>query len=253
MMAWLLENATQYDLNKRCISGGSMGAWGTITYAVRRYSMFAALYPDRPRWRYGYNIGEVAVSSWDSGWTTRTLANAPQIAPEDGGGSYAEHLDLISYIANPANKVRPVLWCCGKADGFMPWSEQCDAVDAFRAGGRAFAFFWNEGSHTTGPSMGNILQSYNYGTYSLDKGWPVFTEHSLDKDPRVDPVGSINGGLSFKNVVETATGWSCEVTNVLGACTVKVKPQSDVFTANVAAKLVTIPAANSWVLVEFNA
>jgi hypothetical protein len=57
--------------------------------------------------------------------------------------------------------------------------------------------------------------------------------------------------LSFRNVVETSTGWSCEVTNVLGACTVKVEPISEIFRVGVAKQTITIPAANNWVTVSF--
>lgn len=252
MLDWADANLTMYDLNRRCLTGGSMGGWGSISYGVRRHSKFAAIYPDRPRWRYGYNVGEVAIATL-GGFTSAPVGSAPMLAPEDGGGSYAAYVDMIAYVSNPANKVRPILWCCGRGDGFVPFSEQCDAVDAMRAAGRAFTFVWNDGNHATGSIMNQILDSYPYGTYARDKGYPLFTEHSLDKNPRVDLVGEINGGLNFKNVVETASSWSCEVTSLRGACTVKVKPISEVFTANAAAQLVTIPAAGTYVLVTFTA
>lgn len=253
MIAWAGTNLTQYDHNARVCEGGSMGGWGTISYAVRRHAMFAALYPDRPRWRYGYNVGEVAVSTLENGWSAATVANSPRLADADGGTSYAAHLDLIAYISNPANKVRPILWCCGRNDGYVPFSEQIAAVDALRATGRMFAFAWNDGNHSTGSIMSQLLASYPYGTFLRDRGYPVFTEHSLDQDPKVDLTGGINIGLSFRNVTENGIRWSCEVTNISSACTVKVKPWSEKFAADVAPKLVTIPAAGTWVAVEFNA
>ena len=160
---------------------------------------------------------------------------------------------MVAYVSNPANKVRPFFWCIGRQDGFSIFADHIAMVAAMRATGRAFAFYWNNGDHSTGSQMDQILQSYPYGTYQLDKGWPVFTEHSLDQDPSVDLLGGINIGLSFRNVIETANGWSCEVTNVVAGCTVKVKPCSEEFKANVAAKLVTIPAAGNWVSVSFTA
>lgn len=253
MMAWAKTNLAMFNYTKTCVTGGSMGGWGSISYGMRRPDKFAAVYPDRPRWRYGYRIGEVAVSDYDgNGIGAVTVANSPNLSAADGGGKYAAYVDMISYVANTANKVPPVLWCCGRNDGFVQFSDQCDAVDALRAGKRAFAFAWNDGDHGTGSIPSQLLQSYPYGTYEIGKGYPLFTEHSGDKDPRVDLVGMINGGLTFKNVVETASGWSCEITNVLTACTVKVEPISDVFKSAVAKKTVTIPAASTWVPVTFN-
>ncbi len=253
LLAWAEQEYTQFDHKKRICCGGSMGGWGAVTYGMRRYSKFAALYPDRPRWRYGYNVGKVALSNWGGAWTEVDYANSPLLADEDGGGSYAVYNDAIAHISDPSNKLRWIGWCIGRQDGYATWQDQLDAVAALRATGRAFAFYWNNGDHSTGSKMVEIVKSYPYGTFEIGKGWPLFTEHSLDKDPAVDLIGGINIGLSFRNVVETAGGWSCEVTSVTGACTVKVKPVSEVFTANVAAKTVTIPAANTWVLVNFTA
>ena len=69
----------------------------------------------------------------------------------------------------------------------------------------------------------------------------------------VDLVGGINIGLSFRNVVESAGAWACEVTSVLGARTVTVEPLSKTFTATVTPQVVSIPAANTWVAVSFTA
>lgn len=253
MLQWADANLSRYDMKKRVLAGGSMGAWGTVTFGIPRYSKFAALYPDRPRFRYGYTVGNVAVPSWTAGMQSVPYASAPNLAAEDGGGSYAVYTDMIAYISNPANKVRWIGWCCGRQDGYATWQDQLDAVAALRATGRAFAFYWNDGDHTTGSRIAEILKSYPYGTFEIGTGWPLFTEHSLDQDPAVDLVGGINIGLAFRNVVESAGGWSCEVTSVTGACTVKVKPISEVFTATVAAKTVAISAANNWASVTFTA
>lgn len=253
MMQWALANLGKYNLKKRVLSGGSMGGWGSVYYGVRRPDMFAAIYPDRPRWRYGNTVNTVSVPLLDGPWQTTPLASAPLLSDADGGTPYAQHVDLIAYVANPANKVAPILWCCGRQDGFALFEDQVAAVDAMRATGRVFAFAWNNGDHATGSIMRQILDSYPYGTYELGRGYPLFTQHSGDQDPKVDLEGGINIGLSFRNVVESESGWSCEVTSILGARTVMVAPVSDVFKAAASAKLVTIPAASTWVAVSFTA
>jgi len=259
MMSWADANLTQYDHNKRVLCGGSMGAWGTASYGVRRYAMFAALYPDRPRWKHDTGTTTFAVSEYantsagGSGFVSTPIASSPLLVAEDGGTSYAAYLDMIAYVSNTANKVRWIGWCLGRNDGYASFQDSIDMVDALRTTKRGFAFAWNNGDHGTGSIMNQITNSYPYGTFRRDQGYPLFTEHSLDQDPKVDLVGGINLGLSFRNVVETASGWSCQVTNILNACTVKVEPISDVFKAAVAKQLVTIPAAGTWVSVSFTA
>jgi hypothetical protein len=253
LLDWADTNLTMFDQTKRLITGGSMGGWGSISFGVPRYNRFAAIYPDRPRWRYGYTMGTVSVPTWSNGFVAYPVENSPLLAAEDGGKTYGQHRDMIAYVANTANKVRWIGWCVGKNDGYTPFQDHIDAVAALRAGKRGFAFYWNLGDHSTGSQPQQITQSYPYGTFEIGKGYPLFTDHSLDKDPAVDDVGGINIGLSFRNVVETSAGWSCEVTNVLGACTVKVEPISETFRVAVAKQTVTILAANNWVPVSFAA
>lgn len=253
MFAWADENITNNIKSKTCLTGGSMGGWGTMTVGIHRYDRFAALYPDRPRWRYNNAIGSVAVADWTGILGSSTVAAAPNLHLEDGGGSVAIYHDIIAYVSNLANKVRWIGWNVGWQDGFTLRADHVAAVAAMRAAKRGFAFAWNNGNHTVGTIPTVITDSYPYGTFQIGVGYPLFTEHSLDGDPAVDDVGGINVGLSFRNVVESSTGWSCEVTHISTPCTVKVEPLSDIFTASVASKLVTISTAGTWVPVSFSA
>lgn len=244
---------------KRYIAGGSMGGWGTLTYGIRRSNKFAAIYPDRPRWRYSkYDEQKVTIPNWPTGNVDYTLATSPNIRTEDGGGLLINRLNIIDYVSDTNNKIPWVGWCVGVADGFTDFRDHQDAVVAMRAAGRAFAFAWNGGNHSTGSIPSQIINSYPYGTFEIGKGYPLFTNHSADDDIAIVPtvgdltVKGINLGLSFRNVVETSTGWSCEVTSIFGARAVDVKPISDIFTAVVSAQTITIPAANTWVPVTFS-
>jgi len=254
MMHWAGQNLSGIAAaGKTCLTGGSMGGWGTLTYGVRRPHQFAALYPDRPRWRYNGSAGNHAVADYPNNLTSVAVASSPALAVEDGGGTvFAQIQDVTSYVANTANKVPWIGWCVGRNDGFVQFSDHVDAVAALRSAKRGFAFAWNDGNHTTGSILAEITQSYPFGTFEIGKGYPLFTNHSGDQDPAVDLVGGINIGLSFRNVTESAGAWSCEVTSVLGARTVDVEPISDVFKAVVSPQPVTIPAANTWVLVSFS-
>lgn len=253
IMRWARVNIPNCIMSKTCGIGGSMGAWGIIIFGLRHPEWFAAIYPDRPRWRYENTVGKIQVSNWTAFLETVTVAAAPGLSTDDGGGSVATFMDCIAYVSNAANKLPWVGWNVGRADGFAPFSDHIAAVAAMRAAKRGFAFAWNDGNHTGGKIPSQILASYPYGTFEIGKGYPLFTDHSLDQNPEIDLVGGINLNLSFRNVVESAGAWSCEVTSIANACTVKVEPISDVFTATVAKQIVTIPAANTWVAVSFSA
>jgi hypothetical protein len=252
LIAWAKTNVPNCSPTRRALTGGSMGGWGSITYGLRRANEFAAVYPDRPRWRYSSGTS-VSVPGWDTGSVTYPVASAPLLAAIDGGGSSAVPRDGIAYVVNTANKVPWVGWCIGRNDGFAPFDDQVAAVVALRAAKRGFCFVWNDGNHTTGSILSQITASYPFGTFELGKGYPLFTNHSGDQDPAVDLVGGINEGLSFRSVTESAGAWSCEVTSVLGARTVTVEPISDIFTATVTPQVINIPAANTWVSVSFTA
>lgn len=253
LMQWIDSNVPNISATKRMMIGNSMGAWGTMTYGIRRPNKFAALYPSRPRVRYcSWGAPWVQVADWDSAQIGYESWNTPAIDPKDGGGTVWEHQHIIGYVENVTNDIPWLGVTIGRQDGYMPWQDHVDFIAALRATKRGFAYSWNDGNHSGYPSDGTITNSYPYGIFELGKGYPLFTNHSLDANPSVDLVGGINLGLTFRNVVETSSAWSCEVTHISSACTVTVEPKSKTFTAAVAPQNITIPAANSWVSVSFS-
>lgn len=259
MIAWIKANQANLSATKWALTGGSMGAWGTLTYGIRRPHIFPGLWPDRPRWRNAEVAGTVRVPSWTQPPTPSYAVGAsPAVRAADGGGTSAAHLDVTSYVANADNAIPWVGWHIGKQDGYMPWQDHVDAIAALRATGRGFAVYWNNDGHSISSAReAEIRSTYPMGLFELGKGYPVFSEHSLDNDPVTDLVGGINVGLTFRNVVETASTWSCEV-RYMGtasrpqqACTVKVKPKSSVYTGDPMPQLVNVPAAGAWVTVSF--
>lgn len=259
MIEWVAANQPNLSTTRWVLTGGSMGGWGTMMNGIRMPDVFPALWADRPRWRYCETPGSVRIPSWTAAVVPAyTVAASPSLVAEDGGTSAAGHMDIIAYVENTANDVPWIGWHIGTADGYMPFQDHIDAVAALRAAGRGFAFYWNGDGHTLDNyRAAEITGSYPMGSFERGKGYPVFSEHSLDDDPAVDPVGGINVGLSFRNVVETSSTWACEVryagtlTRAQQACTVKVKPKSSIYTGNPTAQLVNLPDAGGWVSVSF--
>lgn len=254
LLKWSEDNVPNVSPTRRYCTGGSMGAWGTMTYATRRPEKFAAIYPDRPRVRNNNTAGAINLPEWTTGNVSyNPSSSAPNINPRWRAGSSKDHLDLVAYVANTANRIPWIGWVIGSNDGFSVFSDHVALVAAMRSARRGFAFYWDDGNHDAGTRMNQIQASYPYGLFELGKGYPRFENHSGDQVPGVDVTGGINIGLTFRNVVESAGAWSCEVTSILGARTVDVSPISTVFTAPVAAQNISIPAANTWVPVSFTA
>lgn len=257
MLAWVRANVASISKTRWVCTGSSMGAWGGWTYALRRPQWFGAVYGNAPRWRnHGTTPNKVWLTDWAQsfGPTAYDTSTAPLLSTQDGGGSSAAHVDTIAYATNTANGLPWVGWVIGRNDGYGLWQDQVDAIAALRAAKRGFAVAWNDGNHGSGPNLDSVIKSsYPEGLWEVGRGYPLFTQHSLDADPAVDLAGGINVGLTFRNVVESAGGWTCEVTSLVSACTVHVEPKSQFFTTAVASRLVTIPSAGTWVSVNFTA
>lgn len=253
LLKWVDRQYPQFSKTKRYMTGASVGAWATMTYGIRRPDVFAALYPDRPRVRYSSTGAPyITLPDWQSTQITYDSTGVvPLKSALDGGGSMADHTNILAYVANTANRIPWVGWVIGKNDGYMPWQDQVDFVAAMRAAKRGFAVAWNLGNHSTGPAPSTITDSYYPGLFEIGVGYPLLTNNSGDGNPATDDTGGINLGFKWRNVVESAGGWSCEITNILGARTVTVEPISPVFATSVTPQNISIPAANSWVSVSF--
>jgi hypothetical protein len=252
LMEWAKTNIPNVSATTWCLLGGSMGGWGSLQFGLRHPTYFPAIYPDRPRWRYNATIGNIAVPTYDALLDSVAVGSAPNIHSSDGGGSMNVWMDNIAYVSDTTKSIPWIGWCVGRLDGYTDFTDHVAAVAALRTAKRAFCFCWDNSNHSgTAPMVANILSSYPYGTFDLNVGYPLFTSHSLDNDPSVDLAGSINLGLKFRNVSESASSWSCEVTSTVSACTVQVEPISKTFTKSVSKQTATITAANSWVTLTF--
>lgn len=235
---WIAQTFPQAGLTW-VMDGTSMGAHGALAYAIRRADRFVAVYPNRPQWRTREQ-NKIALMTWDS--KDHVLYSEEEAPP----GAWVEHNNL-GHIADLTKKLPWIGWNIGRLDDRGPFEDHIEAVDILRSRiDVGFAFAWNGGNHGGGNIPGAITASYPIGRFQHGVAYPRFSEHSLDQDPRIDIEGGINVGLSFRNVVQTATTWSCEVTSIRGACTVKVRPVG----WDVPDQLVEIPAANTWVTVS---
>jgi hypothetical protein len=235
----------QLDPARMACQGSSLGGRGTLTYGLRRN--FSALNPILPNWNHK------RIADLESGSLVRQYPD-PVVMPD--GSDYYPTIDMLAFIADPANKVPFLAWAIGRNDGAAPWSEQLEAVRLLKATRRAFCFGWNDGDHSAGAQPNWLIEAdYPWREFSTEESHPAFFNSSIDQDPAVDATGYINIGFKWRNVVDTAGSWSCEVTNTRAASdmTVDLLPYNcQAFTESVGLKNVVIPLGQ-WVTVEFTA
>jgi hypothetical protein len=116
IIGWVIERY-HTDPERVYASGGSMGAWGSMTYAFRHPERFAAVYPNRPRTR---QRGLPSLSG--------TAPKGAAVLMDDGKTDYFARMDMVKFAAEHPADLPFCGWCCGRRDGFATWQEQIDMV-----------------------------------------------------------------------------------------------------------------------------
>jgi hypothetical protein len=219
MIPWVIARYAA-DPERVYVSGGSMGAWGTVTFAFRRPELFAAVYPDRPRFRQ-----RTMTSVIDAATDEDTLPT---------GERWTEHHDSVRFVEGHPGDLPFVGWNCGRQDGFASWQEQVDMIAALTEGRHGFAFAWNDGDHSSGSdARAEIERWYPATKFARNESYPAFTHSSIDDDPGPgdptagDLTGGVNLGFDWTVDRDEATTWVVTIENELAtaAMTVDVTPR----------------------------
>lgn len=213
-MEWITDWVVKkYEVDAERVSagGGSMGAWGSTTYAFRHPERFAAVFPNRPRTRQR-----------DLPSLAGPVAKDMKVLMDDGQTNYFERMDMVHFAASHAYDLPFIGWCCGRHDGFATWQEQMDLVKALTEARHGFAFAWNNGDHSSGAQpMERILKYYPPEKFARNQSYPAFRNSSLDDDPgKGDPKegaleGGINLGFVWQDLTDESGRWSVRLSNDL--------------------------------------
>ncbi len=219
MLPWIISRYS-VDLNRVYCTGGSMGAWGTVSFAFRHPEIFAAVFPDRPRFR------QVSMRSLEGPLLkTDTLAN---------GQSWTEHLDSVRFVASHPADLPFIGWNVGRNDGYATWQENIDMVNALAAAHHGFAFAWNNGDHSSGSAPREVVkQWYPQSKFARNESYPAFSRSSIDNnlgngDPaNGDLEGGINLGFEWRLISDSEHEWSIDISNEItqGQMTVDMTPR----------------------------
>ncbi len=192
------------DPERVTASGGSMGAWGSTTYALRHSEGFSAVFPNRPRTQQRGLPSLVSMP-----------AKGKSVFMDDGKTDYFMRMDMVKFATEYSADLPFFGWCCGRRDGFASWQEQVDMVKAMTAARHGFAFAWNDGDHYTGSfPMAKLVKYYPPEKFARNRSYPAFSNSSIDQklgngDPKDgDLEGGINLGFDWKDVVDEERRWS---------------------------------------------
>jgi hypothetical protein len=220
---WIVDWVTKkygVDPNRISCTGGSMGAWGSMTFALRYPQVFAAVYPNRPR---TIQKGRASMVKLPSRKVKTPMG--------DGKGDFFERMNMVEFVRNHPGDLPFVAWCCGRRDGFATWKEQIDMVKALTEAKHGFAFAWNNGNHSSGGApMREVTKYYPATLFALNKSYPAFGNSSIDDnmgngDPKDGDLGNdnrkkgkleffgINLGFEWSNVVDEPDKWSAKISN----------------------------------------
>ncbi len=225
-MLWIIDWVIKKygaDPDRVCASGGSMGAWGSTTFALRHPEIFAAVYPNRPRTR---QLGMPSL--------VKISGKKEEVLIWDGSTTYFERMDMVKFVLEHRDDLPFYCWCCGRRDGFATWQEQVDMAKAMKESRHGFAFAWNDGDHSSGAQpMGRLLKYYGPDKFARNISYPAFSNSSIDDDPGPgdpaagDKEGGINLGFLWKDVVDEEDKWSVRLANDLckAEMTVDVTPR----------------------------
>lgn len=224
---WIVDWVTKSyvaDPERVTASGGSMGAWGSTTYAFRHPERYAAVFPNRPRTR----------QRGSPNLTGGQIPKGTTVLMDDGKTDYFARMDMVKFATDHREDLPFFGWCCGRRDGFASWQEQIDMVKALTAAKHGFAFAWNDGDHSSGAQpMALITKFYPPELFARNKSYPAFGNCSIDQklgngDPKDgDLEGGINLGFRWSDVVDEEGKWSVRIASDLakGDMTVDVTPR----------------------------
>ncbi len=214
-LLWLLNWAIakyQADPNRIYAGGQSMGGWGISSWCLRHPEIFAALFAAMPRWR------QTAVPDMIHRIPFTATPREPLLA--GGKTSFLARTDSVAYVEANCGAALPfIVWGIGRHDGYATWREQVDMVAALRKCHAGFAFRWNNGSHSDGPTAEIEVQRQYQTRFARNLSYPAFTNSSLDQNPGNGDVtegaleGCINCGFAWTAVTETFHTWSAAISN----------------------------------------
>jgi hypothetical protein len=225
---WVTWAISHYSANPNKVyqtgqsAGGYAGDW-----AIRHPEIFAAVFDSASEWQ------RLVADSMVAG----TLTNVDSTLLMAGTGqTFLNRFDMPAYISSHCGGPLPaIMFAVSRNDTSRTnqWSSNVNMVNALKGCHAAYAFAWNNGSHSDAPTALTALRTTYQTAFAKNVSYPAFTNDSLDDDLTTGcvtgtpgPTCQINGGFSWTSPVETPTSWSAVISNTGASLTVDVTPRN---------------------------
>ncbi|MCG3179829.1 MAG: hypothetical protein BIFFINMI_02175 [Phycisphaerae bacterium] len=233
MTHWVIDKY-RVDPERIYCQGQSMGGGGVAFWAFRRPALFAAVVAKIGRVRARPSIAAAGLDL--PGEIILSKFNKP-IFMADGKTDFFKVKDSVAWVGEHHEDLPFYSLACGRKDTMIPWRDNTEMARALAAGHHGFAMAWNSGTHSTSTALEaakRLERYYGAAKFSLSRSYPAFSNSSIDDrlgngDPADgDPVGGINLGFLWSDVVDEDGQWSVKLENDLckERMTVDVTPRN---------------------------
>jgi len=225
------------DPNRIYATGHSMGAWGSITYASYRPSVFAAVFSDRP----AFKIPRMPINVMGTAGNTSAYSTVYKMDDTTTlFNTRAQHINRLDCAAPRP----PLLWGIGSADGWTVWADHQTFYNAASNCHNFVAVAYNAEGH--GSKSVSVMYATYANAFRKNVSYPAPTNWS--NDDNFDMSGKArwctaqgasacfckNCGWSWSSPdgstaytpTDTNTTWSVKLTNSIGAGTADISPRN---------------------------
>jgi pimeloyl-ACP methyl ester carboxylesterase len=230
-MDWTLDWALAHlplDSNRVYMMGGSMGALGSVFYALRQPERIAAIWGTVPKFDFSflndpnpanvYNTGgserRVADRLWGTVATNLQTNSGVRVYERLNAGTMAKRMAAID--------LPPLMMFNGKQDVVVGWAEKIHSYSDYDSAKQLAVFFFDQRGHggSGGAQAWAPAQDADGWLYQFRRNlsFPAFSECSANDDPgdghmeSGDSIGTLNGHLAFNSIVDADSLWQVTVT-----------------------------------------
>ncbi|MBL0161145.1 MAG: S8 family serine peptidase [Bryobacterales bacterium] len=170
VVPWVI-NRYGADPNRIYATGHSMGAWGSITYASYRPSVFAAVFSDRP----AFKIPRMPINVMGTAGNTSAYSTVYKMDDTTTlFNTRAQHINRLDCAAPRP----PLLWGIGSADGWTVWADHQTFYNAASNCHNFVAVAYNAEGH--GSKSASVMYATYANAFRKNVSYPAPTNWSND-------------------------------------------------------------------------
>ncbi|MBI5058513.1 hypothetical protein HZB60_01890 [candidate division KSB1 bacterium] len=224
---WALANLP-VDSNRVYMFGGSMGALGSVFYALRRPERIAAIWGTVPKFDFSFLNDPNPANTYNTGGAERRVADrlwapvATNLPASNGYNTYTWlNAGAIAKLRT-ADALPPLMMFNGKQDVVVGWAEKIHTYADYDTARQLCMFFFDQRGHGQSGGAQAWLPEQHASEwlyqFRRDLSYPGFSRCSANHDPgdgnmtSGDSIGALNAYLNFANITDNDSTWQVTLT-----------------------------------------